>query len=52
MRDGALADERHAMSGISERQKDQVSIWFMTLRDRIVRVFEHLEAQHSEGPFF
>ena len=51
MRDGALSDERHAMNGISERQKDRVSIWFMSLRDRIVQVFEHSEAQHSEGPF-
>ncbi len=39
------------MSEISESQKDQASIWFMALRDEIVQAFEHLEAQHSEGPF-
>ena len=39
------------MSEISESQKDQASIWFMALRDEIVQAFEHLEAQHNEGPF-
>ena len=49
MRDGTLADERHTMSEISESQKDQASIWFMSLRDEIVQAFLK---QHRVKPVF
>ncbi|MEP2030705.1 MAG: oxygen-dependent coproporphyrinogen oxidase [Paracoccaceae bacterium] len=33
-----------------DAEKSQASVWFKTLRDRIVTAFEGLEISHSEGP--
>ena len=39
------------MTDISQSQKKKASVWFMSLRDEIVRAFELLEERHVEGPY-